>query len=234
MAKKYYKYEMHCHCNKCSACGKSTPEEMAIAYYKAGYSGIVLTDHFLRGNSAVPKDWKWEEKMAAYHNAWVRAKNAVDDPNFHVFFGIEHQYGGGKEVLTYGIDYNFLASHPDLDQLPLPEYSRLVREAGGFICQAHPFRDREYIDRDILPDFRSIDAVEVFNYCNTPKENDEARNYAIKHELFMMSGGDIHFDGDKGIGKAGMAFEREITTAKELVEALKNHEGRMIVNGIVI
>ena len=234
MAKKYYKYEMHCHCSKCSLCGKSTPEEMAIAYYEAGYSGIVLTDHFLRGNSAVPKDWKWEEKMAAYHNAYVKAKNAVKDPHFHVFFGIEHQYGGGKEVLTYGIDYKFLASHPDIDKLPLPEYSRLVREYGGFVCQAHPFRDRDYIDRDILPDFRSIDAVEVFNYCNTAKENDEARNYALKHDLFMMSGGDIHEKSHPGVGKAGMAFDREITTSEELVEALKNHEGRMIVNGIII
>lgn len=234
MEQKFYKYEMHCHNSKCSLCAKSTPEEMARAYYEAGYSGLVITDHFIRGNTAVPENWKWEEKMAVYHNAYVKAKNAVDDPHFHVFFGIEHHYGSGKEVLTYGIDYQFLAAHPDIDKLPLPEYSKLVREYGGFVCQAHPFRDREYIDMNVLPDFRSIDAVEVFNYHNKPKENDQARNYAIKHELFMMSGGDIHIATDEGIGKAGMAFEREITTSAELVEALKNHEGRMIVNGIII
>ena len=56
-----YKFEMHSHTNWCSACGNSSPEEMAAAYWDAGYAGMVITDHFLSGNSAVDRSLPWED-----------------------------------------------------------------------------------------------------------------------------------------------------------------------------
>ena len=49
-------YETHMHTSQGSACAHSTGEEMARAYHERGYTGIIVTDHFFNGNSAVPKD----------------------------------------------------------------------------------------------------------------------------------------------------------------------------------
>ena len=41
-----YKYEMHCHTGPVSQCGRVKPKEIMRLYREAGYSGIVLTDHY--------------------------------------------------------------------------------------------------------------------------------------------------------------------------------------------
>ena len=112
-----YRYEMHCHCNWCSACAHSSPQAMAQAYYQAGYAGMVLTDHFLSGSTAIDRSLPWKDKVEAYWRAYEAARDWARgrSRDFTVLFGLEHQYGGGKEVLTYGIDLDFLLAHPDLD-----------------------------------------------------------------------------------------------------------------------
>lgn len=42
-----YKYELHCHTDEVSLCGKVPAGEIAEMYRQAGYSGIVITDHYL-------------------------------------------------------------------------------------------------------------------------------------------------------------------------------------------
>lgn len=98
-----YRYEMHCHNNWCSACAHNAPQEIAQAYYSAGYAGMVVTDHFLLGSSAVDRRLPWKEKMEAYWAAYQAAKDwaAKQARDFVVLFGLEHHYGAGKEVLTY-------------------------------------------------------------------------------------------------------------------------------------
>lgn len=157
-----YRYEMHCHCNWCSACAHSSPQAMAQAYYQAGYAGMVLTDHFLSGNSAIDRSLPWKDKVEAYWRAYEAARDWAQgrSRDFAVLFGLEHQYGGGKEVLTYGIDLDFLLAHPDLDQYSLADYTDAVRRAGGLISMAHPYRHADYIDDTILPQPQYLDGAE--------------------------------------------------------------------------
>lgn len=259
-----YKYEMHCHDRLCSRCAHSLPEEMARAYCEAGYAGMVFTNHFLRGSTAVDRSLPWEDKVLAYWGAYERASNWAKGRDFSVFFGLEHNYGSGKEVLTYGIDLPFLLAHPDIDQLPLREYAALVREYGGFVAQAHPFREAPYIDPELLPDPDCLDGVEVFNYGNLEYEQENpgeyagrydalgetdnlwgfgreigyenlrAAQFAREHSLLPLSGGDVHWKDYKGIGMAGMAFPQKIKNSRELVQALREGKGKMIVNGVII
>ena len=56
-----YKYEMHSHTNACSACAVSTAEEMIQAAKEVGFAGIVFTNHFLHGNTAIDHNLPWEE-----------------------------------------------------------------------------------------------------------------------------------------------------------------------------
>ncbi|MDE5859801.1 MAG: histidinol-phosphatase, partial [Oscillospiraceae bacterium] len=59
-----FKFDAHVHTSEGSACAYTTGAEMADAYKEKGYSGIVITDHFFNGNSAVPRDLPWEERIA--------------------------------------------------------------------------------------------------------------------------------------------------------------------------
>lgn len=227
----YYKYEMHCHDRLCSKCAKDLPEDMVASYEKAGYSGVVFTNHFLRGNTAVDRSLTWKEKMQAYYDSYLRAVSSVTKPDFHVFFGIEHNYGHGKEVLTYGISLEFLQEHEDIDQLPLSEYTKLVHKAGGYVAQAHPFRHANGIDPDVMPEAENLDAVESYNYCNTEEENQQAHEFALEHGLYETSGADVHEFNCPSIGQAGMAFPYEIKSSEELVAALKKRDGKLIIHG---
>lgn len=229
-----YRYETHCHCCWCSACARSSPQEMAEAYWRAGYAGMVLTDHFLRGNSAVDRTLPWEEKMRRYYDAYEAAREWGQEKGFHVLFGIEHHYGDGKEVLTYGIDLPFLLENQGLHLLPLEEYAGLVHQAGGFLSMAHPFRDRDYINMAVKPQPEYLDGAEIFNFYNTEEENKKAAKFAKKHDLLPTSGGDEHYAGGSSIGRTGIALRTPADTGKELVEALKSGDYGLIVNGEVI
>ena len=63
MNKMLYRYETHMHTSEASACAVSTGAQMADAHKAAGYTGIIVTDHFFNGNSAVPRDLPWEERI---------------------------------------------------------------------------------------------------------------------------------------------------------------------------
>lgn len=229
-----YKYETHCHCCWCSACARSAPQEMAEAYYNAGYAGMVLTDHFLRGNSAVDRSLPWEEKMKRYYEAYEAAKSWAAGKEFHVLFGLEHHYGDGKEVLTYGIDLPFLLEHVNLHLYPLDQYAQFVHEAGGFLSMAHPFRDRGYINPDVKPQPKFLDGAEIFNFYNTGEENKKAAVFAEKHGLLPTSGGDEHRADGPSIGLTGIALKAPVTTGQELVAALRSEDYRLIINGDIV
>ncbi|MBQ2676933.1 MAG: PHP domain-containing protein [Clostridia bacterium] len=231
-----YKYEMHLHTSEGSKCGGSTGAEMVKAFYEIGFAGLVVTDHFFNGNSTVPRDLPWAERVElyckGYENALQEAKKYED---FDVFFGIEFGYPPyGKEFLTYGVDKQFLLSNPDIMEIPIEEYAARVKAYGGYIAQAHPYRQADYIDDSKLPDPSFLDGVETFNFGNTwrdPVWNDMAEEFANKYDLGKISGSDTHHIGVKG--SAGMEFDYRIKTPKELVAALHRRDGRLIINGEV-
>ena len=232
---KLYKYDTHVHDSECSLCGRSTPEEMVDAYVKAGYDGFFFTNHFFLGNTAVDRKLPWAEFVTAYWNAYSRAKAYAAEryPEFSVLFGLEHHYAAGKEVLTYGIDLDFLLKHPNLHEYPIKDYCAAVHEAGGYISHAHPFRDRSYIDMSYPLDPSNWDAAEVYNHYNGPEENDKAEVLAQEHKLQRTSGSDEHSAEGRGVGKAGMAFPYPIRTGKEFVDAMRRGDGRCIIDGVV-
>lgn len=229
-----FRYETHCHTNWCSACAHNSPEEMAQAYYQAGYAGMVLTDHFLRGNTAVDRSLPWEEKMKRYYAAFEAARNWGASRGFQVLFGLEHHYGHGKEVLTYGIDLPFLLEHLNLHLYPLKEYAKFVHEAGGFLSMAHPFRHASYIDPDVKPQPAYLDGAEIFNFYNTGEENKQAAEFAEKHGLLPTSGGDEHSIQGASIGKSGIALKAPVSTGKELVDVLRSGNYRLVINGTIV
>ncbi len=216
-----YLYETHCHGSQCSRCAKSTTQALVRAYKEAGYAGMVLTDHFIYGNTAVSRNLPWEQRMQKYYDAFLEAKAVGDELDFDVIFGIEHHYGGGKEVLVYGIDLDFLVDNPDIPELSMEAFAHRVHEAGGLMVQAHPYRDRYYINDSmpILPDL--MDGIEIYNAWNGAGENLPAWKLAQSKNLICTCGGDTHADWDKMVGAAGVLLSRRVKTSREFADALK-------------
>lgn len=216
-----YLYETHCHCSRCSLCARSSPQELVLAYHRAGYAGMVLTDHFIFGNTAVDRGLPWEAQMQCYYDAFLEAKQLGDELDFDVIFGIEHAYGDGKEVLIYGIGLDFLLVNPDIPSLSLDELVQRVHEAGGLVIQAHPYRDRYYVNMAVPPRSDIVDGIEIYNSGNRPGEDRKAFQLAQTGSYILTSGGDVHFAEDPKLGQAGILLPHRVRNHWEFAAALK-------------
>lgn len=225
-----FKYEMHCHTSAVSKCGRSTPEEMVKAYYDAGFSGIVFTDHFIHGNTAVDRSLPWKERMHLYFDPYDSAIELGKKLGINVFIGIEHAYGHGKEVLVYGdLNAEAFIAEPNIPQMDIYEFIDFCHKNGWIVVHAHPFRERAYIDMSFSPVTKGIDGIEVYNHYNQPDENAKAIELCKELGLIPVSGSDSHCVDLCGV--AGLAFAERITTPNELVKAIKSGKGKIIVNG---
>ena len=169
--------------------------------------------------------------MRRYWQEYLEAREEGERLDVDVFFGIEYYYGGGQEILTYGISLDFLICHPEFENCPVQEYTQKVHEAGGFLSWAHPFRAAPWIDRreHVRPEL--VDALEVYNFCNKAGQNEPAYALAKERGLGMTSGTDAHWDTFEGIGQAGMIFPRRLRTEAQLLAALRARQGKLIIGG---
>ncbi len=229
-----YRYETHCHCSQCSACAKSTAQEMVRAYHRAGFAGLVLTDHFIFGNTAVSRKLPWPQRMQAYYDAYLQAREVGQELDFDVIFGIEHAYGDGKEMLIYGVGLDFLLEYEDIPRISLEELVERVHDWGGIVVQAHPYRNRPYVNMAVGPRVDLVDGIEVCNICNLPGEDKQALELAQQGNFLMTCGGDIHWDQDPRLGQTGIALPHRIRDEKELVQALKKGECQYVIQGKVV
>ncbi len=183
-------YETHLHTSEGSRCGCSTGAEMALAYRDLGYAGVIVTDHFFNGNCTVPADLPWPERVELFCQGYEHAREAAENSRFTVFFGWEFNFKG-TEFLTYGLGKDFLLAHGDLLAWNAETYLKAVREAGGLVSQAHPFRMRSYIaEIRLFPE--AAEAVEIHNASDTPETNARAAAYAREHALAFTAGSDSH------------------------------------------
>jgi hypothetical protein len=212
-----FKYELHMHTKEISICARTGAAEMAHVYHRLGYTGIVVTDHFLNGNTTVPAEGAWEDSVEMFCKGYESAKEMGDKIGLDVLLGWEYSLHG-TDFLTYGLDKDWLLCHPECVTLPIREYFDLVHESGGYIVHAHPFREAHYIDMiRLLP--RHVDAVETKNANRTDFENKMAELYADSYGLAKIAGTDNHV-GLQEIMSA-VEFPKKISSEKELVEYLK-------------
>ena len=217
--------QLHLHTSETSKCGRSTGREMALACKKAGYDLIAVTDHFFNANIGCDKNLPWEAKVEYLFRGYYAAKKAGDEIGLEVIRGWE-TFHAGPELLTYGLDENFLLAHPDIDKVPYLEYIKLVKDAGGKIIHAHPYRRRSYIPL-FTPDTENIEAFEVYNPQNKSDESDNlAYEDALKNKLLMFAGCDAHHTDD--LSCAAMKFANPVHTIHEIFGAARAGESEII------
>ena len=185
-----YLYETHMHTRQGSACGVSTGAEQARFYKEQGYTGIFVTDHFTGGNTAMPRDLPWRERVEWFCSGYEDALAEGQRIGLDVFFGWEQNYEG-DEYLIYGPDKAWLLAHPDIEHWTRAKQLEEVHRAGGAVIQAHPFRHRDYI-KYILLGLKYCDGIEVANTGNTADCDACARRYAELYDLLTTAGSDNH------------------------------------------
>ena len=156
-----YIYETHLHTSQASACADTPGREYVRRYMDAGYAGIIITDHFWRGNCAVDRSLPWREFVCRFCEGYEDALNEGIRRGFPVFFGWEETYEG-DDYLIYGLDRQWLLDHPEVTRWSRKEQLDEVHRYGGCVVQAHPFRAAWYIRTiHLAPDL--ADAVEGDN-----------------------------------------------------------------------
>ena len=223
-----YKYETHLHSCESSACGKSSAAEYPAYYKSIGYSGIFITDHFFNGNCRISNTGNWEEMINEFCKSYEIAKEAGDKIGFPVFFGWEANFNG-DEYLIYGLDKQWLLAHPDFLSYSRTRQYDVIHADGGLVVQAHPFRERDYLNTIYLnPD--TCDAMEGYNTFNSDYNNYNAEIYCRQNNIFMTAGSDLHHIGSTDAHNLyGMEFDTPLTDEKDYVKRILSCEGKISV-----
>ncbi len=217
-----YKYDLHVHSLEASGCGRDTVENMMKRYKEIGFSGFALTNHFWHGNTSIDRTLSWNNFVKEYAKCYYDNLEAAQKLDFDLLFGIEEGYGGGKEFLVYGITPETLLKHPELQNMNINIWSETVRENGGFIAYAHPFRNRGYItDPYATPDISLVDGLEIYNYCNDKCDNALAAETFKNSGKILIAGGDLHSTNFND--SFGIKVKERIKTTKQLAKVLKEN-----------
>jgi len=217
-------YETHLHTVFSSACANSKGSEYIRLYKELGYSGLVVTDHFYHGNTAVPRGLPWNEWVKQFCKGYEEAKNEGERQGFDVFFGWEETFDGCDDYLVYGLDKEWLLEHPEAKNWTRGQQYSAVKAAGGCVVQAHPFRQHSYISKVILST-GCVDAVEAANATNSEQSYDAlAMRYAQKINLPYTAGSDTH-DARQVYGDSvfGVYVKGKIKTINDLVNVICNN-----------
>ena len=226
-------YELHLHTKEGSGCAVSAAAEMVDKYKASGFDGIFVTDHFFNGNCAVSNEIPWKERVELYCKGYENAKKRGDEIGLKVFFGWEYSYQG-SDFLTYGLDKEWLKEHPEIMDMGIKQYCDFIHQNGGFIIHAHPFRERNYIEKMTLVP-RCVDAVEGFNGGHLPQFeecNSRAVWYGNSYHLPIVAGSDNH--SAEGEITGGIAAKAPIKECADLLDLIRYGDYRLYWKGEII
>ena len=214
-----YRYETHLHTFPVSKCARATVRETLTFYKELGYAGVFVTNHFINGNINIDRSLPYAERIQFYFSDYEAAKALEEEIGIQVFPGVELSYKG-TDFLVYGLDKEWYLSHPEIEEISIKALLSLCAEAGGFVVQAHPFREAAYIDHiRLFPD--SVEAVEVHNAaCKNPIVNAMAKIYAEHYGKIATAGSDNHLA--HGVSAlAGLSFDTKLESIADFIARLR-------------
>lgn len=220
------KFELHAHTSQSSHCGRVPAAEGVAAYKRAGYSGVVITDHFEPTNVECFPGTPIE-RAKTWLGGYEASKAAGDLLGIAVLFGLEARlpdYTGDNDYLIFGVEPSFVLENPELYRLDLPGLHELCKAHGALLIQAHPNR----LACCSPADTRYLDGLEVFN--GNPRQdnhNDLTRAMAnAEPRLIRTSGSDFHRPED--LARGGIDTGRSIRTSKDIAECLRSGDYTII------
>jgi len=211
-----YKFDTHVHTSETSECGQITARDTVKLYKEAGYTGIVITDHYYKNFFETSQKETWEDKISRYLRGYKRAVEEGTNLGMTVLLGMEIRFTENpNDYLVFGITEDFLIQNPELYKMGLKEFKKLIEKEDILIFQAHPYRPGM-----VVAEPHNIHGVEVYNgNLRHNSMNSKAYQFALENGLLMSSGSDFHLTED--LARGGMVFADEIMSSEELVKALR-------------
>ena len=211
-----FKTELHCHSKDVSECAWVNASQIIEKFTKAGYTTLVLANHFNRGTMKYLKSTDWNDWIDKYLNGYYILKKEAEG-KLNILLGMELRFDENiNDYLVFGITEEFLRNNPDMFTLGPDKFHRLANENGCLFIQAHPFRNNMTITYP-----HHLDGIEVFNgHKDHDSRNEIADMWADRFGLIKTSGTDFHYDDSNANG--GIITDEEITSMTQLVEILKS------------
>ena len=211
-----FKTELHCHSNDISACARVDADIIIEKFTGAGYSTLVLANHFNSSTYTHNKCESWNEWIDKYIGAYNLLKEKAKG-KLNILLGMELRTNENiNDYLVFGVTEKFLRENENIFKMNIWDVHKLTSENGMLLIQAHPFRDSMTVTNP-----KALDGVEVFNgHMGHDSRNDIAEAWANKFSLIKTSGTDFHYADVPA--NAGILTENEITTMDELVDVLKS------------
>ena len=214
--------ETHCHTAEVSACGKMPAAVAVEKYLKSGFTTLVITNHLSPATFDPERKYTggddWKSKIDYFFAGVELAEKLAEGTGLNILWGVEWRKDGTtNDYLIYGLPKSFYYEYEDMIYDEIKNVSAKVREAGGLIFQAHPFRNGMEITK---PEY--LDGVEVYNgsYGKNESRNDVANFWADKFGLKKISGNDCHREEQPLFG--GIETDFPITSNEHLLEVLKS------------
>ena len=196
------KIDLHTHTIQRSGCSSLDEEDLISCAIRKGLDGLAITDH----GKLVPK--KTLERL-----------NERFHP-FRVFTGIEislimkytNYSRGYQDFIVIGIHKPAMASGWTYDIL-----LKFVRENGGYIFWAHPFRYDNEFPQEIQ--YNQPDAVEIYSTNIRSNLAPRIKKMAEERGCRTIGASDAHFPED--VGYSFISLEKKVSSDAELVTELK-------------
>ena len=106
-------FELHAHTSECDLAAHASGAELVRIYHAAGYSGMVITDHYFA------TFYKW---FAAGEVRFNKSPYGIND------------------FLVFGCDEEFFLTAPRLNELTSLDELKAILPEGACVVLAHPFR----------------------------------------------------------------------------------------------
>lgn len=151
-------FDLHVHTSAVSACGKVLPEDVTGLYAAAGFTGIVITEHFHKEYFDSLGELPWQMKIDHYLEGYRRAKN--NSHGLSIYLGMEFRNTStDDDFLVIGLSEKFLYDNPETYLLPWEQAFDLFHKNDAVIIQAHPCRIKliHYREGRIYKGFKSIE-----------------------------------------------------------------------------
>ncbi len=216
------KVEMHCHTDG-SHCADYNIEGIINDYLKAGYGGIVVTNHYAY-KEVVRQGFSTPIEYSKAFLSWIdNAERVGKEKNFKIFYGMEVRLTyNNTEYMLYGFEKNFVLKNPEIYNLTQEQLFDLANKHNIFMYQTHPFRDGVRVGN---PKF--MHGAENFNgHYHHPNNNKLAKEFCDKNNLVKVTGTDFHHD-DQPITTA-ILVPKNISNSIELTNYIRANKFKTI------
>ncbi len=219
-----YLYETHCHSGPVSKCAIVDIYQQVDFYKNHGFDGMFVTNHFMKlyGADHCEQNYteeEYKENLDFYFSDYKKALEYGKEIGIKVFLGVEISHWG-TDFLIYGLDKQWYYDHFEITKMGMKELLDYVAECGGFVSQAHPYRDSDYIDHIRLYP-KNIQAVEILNGCQRNFVNKMGKAYAEAYGKYITAGSDNH-RAENAPMLVAMTSEAPLNSVEDFVNAVKD------------